>query len=257
MPIQRDLYSPDSDYQQYTRNSMLTENQPKVKPNIQQHNIASSEIENINEIRKLIREQTLLNTKSNVKLRTHNSNSDSSDELEVPIRRFTPLPDIPRLDEPYFRTESRLIKNEIKIDKKEALFTKQKSSDSIVLTKTKFNYETTNQQTIKNNELKLLNCSKIYFENFNTQSLNETQFNKYNVNKTRYHFASTASTTTTNHKKLNHRLPALEKIITHSIQNTMDLDEDLPMNPVNEPVPNQRQIYTSPGNFLQVSNILS
>jgi hypothetical protein len=46
---------------------------------------------------------------------------------------------------------------------------------------------------------------------------------------------------------LNHRLPALEKIITHSIQNTMDLDEDLPMNPVNELVPNQRQIYTSPG----------
>jgi len=46
---------------------------------------------------------------------------------------------------------------------------------------------------------------------------------------------------------LNHRLPALEKIISHSIQNTMDLDEDLPMNPVNELVPNQRQIYTSPG----------
>jgi hypothetical protein len=94
-------------------------------------------------------------------------------------------------------------------------------------------------------ESKSISGSKNLYENFNTHSLNEAQFNKYCNNKkeTRYHFASNA----TPNKNLNYRLPALEKIINHSIQNTMDLDEDLPMNPVNEPIPNQRQIYTSPG----------
>lgn len=47
------------------------------------------------------------------------------------------------------------------------------------------------------------------------------------VKETRYHFGS--SSNKINHS---HRLPALEKQINHSLPNTMDLDEDLPMNPV-------------------------
>lgn len=251
MPIQRDLYSPENDYQFYSPKN--TDQAKSNKHQLQQPIIAStSELENINEIRKLIREQTMLNAKSNasnVKFRVNNSNSDSSDELEVPVRRFTPLPDIPRSDEPYFRTESRLIKNEIKMDKQNESFipfTKQNSASSI--THKQIPFENTLQKNCSvsmKQESKSISGSKNLYENFNTHSLNEAQFNKYCNNKkeTRYHFASNA----TPNKNLNYRLPALEKIINHSIQNTMDLDEDLPMNPVNEPIPNQRQIYTSPG----------
>lgn len=268
MPIQRDLYSPESDYQffsklndihptsnssqhhqkltLYTRSN--TNNSTNHQQNQQQQQQQHSEIENINEIRKLIREQTLL--KSNVKLRVHTTNSDESDELEVPIRRFTPLPDIPRSDEPYFRTESRLIKTEIKCDN--ITLTKQNTSlgfDTQTTTTTTTTPVTTNSPHQQHQQQQQNSSSSYCFDNLNTQSLNE--FSKYNraTNKeTRYHFAS--STTTSGSmppsKKLNnHRLPALEKIITHTIQNTMDLDEDLPMNP--EPIQNQRGIYTSPG----------
>lgn len=42
--------------------------------------------------------------------RMANLSSDSLDELGMPVRRYTPLPDIPRSDDVYFRTESRLLK---------------------------------------------------------------------------------------------------------------------------------------------------
>ena len=56
---------------------------------------------------------------------------------------------------------------------------------------------------------------------------------------TRYHFGTSSSNTM---MKINfsHRLPALEKNINHSLPNTMDLDEDLPINPVNRVDQNQR-----------------
>ena len=110
MPIQRNLYSPDNDYEIFSKNSITNNEQQKNKTN--NINMTSSELENINEIRKLIREQTFLttntfnnNNSNNLKIRISNLiTTDSSEELaDVPLRRFTPLPDIPRLDEPYFR----------------------------------------------------------------------------------------------------------------------------------------------------------
>lgn len=80
-------------------------------------NTSPRETQNINEIRKLIRDQTFLaNSRADSAtgvIRHRNQNSESSDDLEVPVRRFTPLPDIPRYDDPYYRTESRLNKNDI------------------------------------------------------------------------------------------------------------------------------------------------
>ncbi len=110
MPIQRDLYSPNNDYEIFSKNLITNNEQQKNKTN--NINMTSSELENINEIRKLIREQTILatntfnnNNSNNLKIRISNLiTTDSSEELaDVPLRRFTPLPDIPRLDEPYFR----------------------------------------------------------------------------------------------------------------------------------------------------------
>jgi hypothetical protein len=109
MPIQRDLYSPNNDYEIFSKNLITNNEEQKNKTN--NINMTSSELENINEIRKLIREQTILatntfnNNNNNLKIRISNLiTTDSSEELaDVPLRRFTPLPDIPRLDEPYFR----------------------------------------------------------------------------------------------------------------------------------------------------------
>lgn len=49
------------------------------------------------------------------------------------------------------------------------------------------------------------------------------------MKETRYHFGGTTRAAKINYS---HRLPALEKQINHSLPNTMDLDEDLPINPV-------------------------
>lgn len=57
---------------------------------------------------------------------------------------------------------------------------------------------------------------------------------------TRYHFGTSSSNTMMNKINFSHRLPALEKNINHSLPNTMDLDEDLPINPVNRVDQNQR-----------------
>lgn len=64
----------------------------------------SSNSEKIMELRKLLSDQSSKKINGTKK----HSGSDSSDEFELPVRRFTPLPDIPRADDAYFRTESRL-----------------------------------------------------------------------------------------------------------------------------------------------------
>lgn len=210
MPIQRSVRSPRyDDYHNYPRNHnnkhSKHQNELQIQQQIQQCIQQSPrEVENINEIRKLIREQSNLTLKSN---RQRNSNSDSSDEVEVPVRRFTPLPDIPRSDDAYFRTESRLIKD------------KEITDDSFLIDDSSANVDI-------------------------AQYAYDSTINFTSKRETKYHFGAS----TQNKINFSHRLPALEKQINHSLQNTMDLDEDLPMNPVSEPdVQNQRMIYTSPG----------
>ena len=225
MPIQRSIKSPrynDYQYSMYNRPANPT-NQQTQDHILQQDQLPSPrDAENINEIRKLIREQSNLN--SNI-IRHRSSNSDSSDDLEVPVRKFTPLPDIPRSDDVYFRTESRLVKD------KEHILSKE---NSFIDEKCVINYLNNSVDDMTENSKQIEN---IYINNFNTNR----KFKK----ETRYHFG-----TSSNQNKINlcYRLPALEKQISHSIQNTMDLDEDLPMNPCSEPdTQNHRQIYTSPG----------
>lgn len=77
-----------------------------------------------------------------------------------------------------------------------------------------------------------------------TAILNPTSYSR--LKETRYHFGG-SNTTASNKINFSHRLPALEKTINHSLQNTMDLDEDLPINPVCIGSHNQRNVYTSPG----------
>jgi hypothetical protein len=73
-----------------------------------QNACATETFEKISEIRNLIRQQT--NMTLNVR---HRSDSNSSDDLELPFRRFTPIPPIARSEDPYFRTESKLIKDDL------------------------------------------------------------------------------------------------------------------------------------------------
>lgn len=204
--------------------------QPRARnrqQDIQQQVLYSSprDAENINEIRKLIREQSNITNKTNV-IRYRSSNSDSSEEIdiEVAVRRFTPLPDIPRVDDIYYRTEGRLIKDkEIDmIDENSDISLENQNCD------TNYNY------LVGNN-----------FE-MDDQLFKSSSFNNLNYKKeTRYHFGF-ASTNGNNKVNYNQRLPALEKQINHSLPNAMDLDEDLPIS--NEQCTyNQRMIYTSPG----------
>jgi len=223
MPIQRSVKSPrynDYQYPMYNRPNNPTNTQETL---LHQEQLPSPrEVENINEIRKLIREQS--NLSSNV-VRHRSTNSDSDSDLEVPVRKFTPLPDIPRSEDAYFRTESRLIKE------KEHVICKE---NSFIDDKPVINYLNNSVDDITENPKHIEN---IYINHFNSNR----KFKK----ETRYHFG-----TSSNQNKVNlcYRLPALEKQISHSIQSTMDLDEDLPMNPVSEPdTQNHRQIYTSPG----------
>ncbi|CAF0912102.1 unnamed protein product [Brachionus calyciflorus] len=178
-------YQSDFDYQ-------TNEKYFKAKKQIGNAQSYTRDEENIQEIRKLIREQSNMTSKSVSRLRSH---SDSSDEIEVPVKRFPPLPDIPRSDDPFYRTESKLIKDRI-------------------------------DQNLDNNN------------NSNSFTMEVSDY-KYSNNKkdTLYHFASSSS------NKINHRLPSIEN---HSLQNAMDLDEDLPISNESTRI-NQRLIYTSPG----------
>jgi hypothetical protein len=224
MPIQRSIKSPrynDYQYSMYNRSNNPANIQSQETVLDQEQLSSPREVENINEIRKLIREQSNLNL--NV-VRHRSSNSDSSDDLEVPVRKFTPLPDIPRSEDAYFRTESRLVKGKEHILSKENSFIDDKSV---------INYINNSVDDITENSKHIEN---IYAKNYNSNR----KFKK----ETRYHFGTSSSQNKIN---LCYRLPALEKQISHSLQNTMDLDEDLPMNPVSENTQNQRQIYTSPG----------
>lgn len=188
----------------------------------------SNEQYNINQIRKVIREQTTLHLKGkNAQNRpmVPSYNSDDSDDLEVPVRKFTPLPDIPRADNPYYRTESKLIKNEIDNDDDDEV---ERPHGALPL------------KNIHNNSTPIVNS----FENHHTESTHRIQ-EKPNLNmETRLnHFASNPKP-----KAQIHRLPALEKHLNHGLHQTMDLDEDLPLNPINTTnVRNQRMTYTSPG----------
>jgi hypothetical protein len=178
----------------------------------------------INEIRRLIREQSNLSNK--VKKKTAsvptaavaaNTNSDSSDEYELPVRRFTPLPDIPRSDDVYFRTESKLLR-----DRGAAELPTSTGIGAGAFTCVDDSLLPFAQ--VKVNAMEVAAAAT----GFGSQTSN----NKKSIN----HFGTKVN--------FSHRLPALEKQISHSIQNTMDLDEDLPMNTVQL---NQRNIYTSPG----------
>ena len=236
MPIQRTIKSPRfNDYQHsmYNRpnNNTNVNSTTNYDQNQSQDQLPSPrDAENINEIRKLIREQSNITNNGNI-IMHRSSNSDSSDDLEVPVRKFTPLPDIPRSDDAYFRTESRLIKEKEQILCKENSFIDDKSGAVI-------NYLNNSVDDITKNSKHIEN---IYINNYNTNQFNNRKFKK----ETRYHFGTSS---TQNKINYSYRLPALEKQISHSIQNTMDLDEDLPMNPVSEPdSQNHRQIYTSPG----------
>lgn len=171
--------------------------------------VETEEHRHINQIRKLIREQSNCHkaTKSNGVV-VYDSD-DSSDEMEVSIRKFTPLPDIPRSDDTYYRTESSLVKTSVApaLDR-------------------------------DNSFIDGKNCLKFSFP-VEDNSFVQTCLSR---KETRYHFGGSSQTK----KPYNHKLPSLEKAINHTIQNTMDLDEDLPMNPEFDRQ-NQRQIYTSPG----------
>lgn len=189
---------------------------------------------NINEIRQLIRDQSFLRADPNI-IRNRNQYSESSEDYEVPVRHFTPLPGIPRYDDPYYRTESRLIKNEL--DGEGCFIDERPSSMNLNIN------ETNLKRSLAQHESKyayLFEADNYY--NNNKKSINQMRFNKAEANKIN-HFASG------HNKKCVHRLPALEKSINHSLPNAMDLDEDLPMNPVHEPT-HRRDIYTSPGERL-------
>jgi hypothetical protein len=198
--------------------------------------ISPREADNINEIRRLVREQSNVTAAASAGL-VAGTNLDE-DELEVPIRKFTPLPDIPRSDDTYYRTESKLIRDNISTTANNEIFIESRNETG------------GGGGKLENGGGEVLNSdSMILFANGN---LNSQPFNKYIRKETRYHFggssngASGGGGAKTNYI---HRLPALEKNVNHTINNTMDLDEDLPMNP-NTTTPeciNTRMIYTSPG----------
>lgn len=226
--IDRSLFSPNLVQDEDENYNNLLREHKKYEAGLESS--LPQDVNNINEIRKLIREQSFLGSNSN---RVHQT-SESSEELEVPARRFQPLPDIPRFDDPYYRTESRLIKQEIEND----TIYNDDSSLSLNTNEPHIN----NKRPLVQNESKyayLFDADNLYNDLVRSKN-NPIQLNKSDSNKIN-HFASS-------NKKTSHRLPALEKNIVHTLQNTMDLDEDLPMNPVHDT--NRREVYTSPGERL-------
>ena len=189
--------------------------------------------ENINDIRKVIREQSFLNSNVHAR-RFRSSNSDSSDDIEIPIRRFTPLPDIPRVDDAYFRTESKLIKNEIQNESMD----ESQPIDIIEI----------NDQLDVSNLISIDSCEKE--QNLSTKSIlfdDEDGQQKSFKRDTRYHF-NLYSCYQNKKILLNQRLPAIEKK-SDMLQNCTDLGEDLSMNVIGDEtlIQNQRLVYTSPG----------
>jgi hypothetical protein len=193
------------------------------------YQVSPRQVENINEIRRLVREQS--------SIVISNSIGDLDGEnLDAPLKKFTtPLPDIPRSDDAYYRTESRLIKDCIEPEPK--------------LIQTSDN---NNNKSLKNTDINLKNS--INNEIFSDEPCLFTDMPiKFIRKETRYHFGNVSGGGGMSKNQINfsHRLPALDnnKQNHHNINNTMDLDEDLPINPIN-PTPdyiNQRLIYTSPG----------
>ena len=173
---------------------------------------------NISTIRKVIREQTNMHLKSKVgasisrpMVTSYNNSDESESDVEVPVRRFTPLPDIPRADNPYYRTEGKLIKHELETDDFE------RPTGALPLK------NLNNGNKIKAQDEDLLTARN---------AKKETRMN---------HFAQ-------KQKAQIHRLPALDKNLSYCLHETMDLDEDLPMNPVHSTnIRNQRMTHTSPG----------
>lgn len=226
--IDRNLYSPSLTSDSTYRPSTTEPNDPETQ------------IDNINEIRQLIREQNFLDKPANI-IRYRNQYSESSDDLELPVRRFTPLPDIPRYDDPYYRTESRLITHDL--DTEQDLIIDDTSPQAI-----SSSHESNSglKRALPINESKyayIFEADNFYNKNVK----NQMRFSQAETQKIN-HFASNAGGQKGGVKV--HRLPALEKAMKHSLQTTMDLDEDLPMNPVLESLVNRRGIYTSPGERL-------
>ena len=228
MPIQRnfnedcDLIAKNNIFQQL-ESTRLDQYQQQMQQ------LSPRDEENINDIRRVIREQSFISTKLQTR-RYRSSNSESSDEVEISVRRFTPLPDIPRADDVYFRTESKLIKNEL-------------------LLETSNGPQATELNTQANYQFERIDSDE-KDQCFTPTQLNEFLFDESSqklirkTGETRFHFVSTNS-----NKKmlLNQRLPAIEKK-SHTFQNSTDLGEDLPMSVTTEvdSLQNQRQIYTSP-----------
>lgn len=86
---------------------MLSQNEHDIIKNSKSNkfqNGSPRDVENIHEIRKLIREQSnLVSFKQRVK-----SSPETDLELDLPFKRFSTLPDIPRVDDAFYRTESNL-----------------------------------------------------------------------------------------------------------------------------------------------------
>jgi hypothetical protein len=147
-----------------------------------------------------------------------NSNSEDFEDTEVPVRKFTPLPNIPRVDDNYYRTESHLIKNDI-----DDMSSDNNERPSGAITNNLKNKDVINlQKDVQQPEL----IQNINFDN------------KQIKWETKYHFSNSLKTHTTK------RLPALDR--HYNLHQAMDLDEDLPVNPIN-PSTHQRVAYTSPG----------
>lgn len=78
---------------------------PKIlkSSNLNSKNQEFGEVEKIDEIRKLIMDQNVIaSTKHKININSKNN------EFEIPFKRFSTLPDIPREDDPFYRTESNL-----------------------------------------------------------------------------------------------------------------------------------------------------
>ena len=151
-----------------------------------------------------------------------NSNTEDFEDTEVPVRKFTPLPNIPRVDDNYYRTESHLIKNDIG-DMSSNDINERPSGAYLV------------PRDFKNTDA-VINSQKDVQKPEIIQNINFD--NKQIKWETKYHFSNSQKKHTTK------RLPALDR--HYNLHQAMDLDEDLPVNPVNTNS-QQRVAYTSPG----------
>lgn len=206
--------------------------QPIQKSYSEVQNGSPRQVDHIDEIRRLVREQSSITGGA----AAVGGQYLDDDEVDVPIRKFTPLPDIPRSDDAYYRTESRLIK--------ERVSPINSRNNSIFIE---------NSSTSKETGGSLRKTSSGHNDDDGNNSgddiiqVNNQGLRQLKKDTVRYHFGG-GSMINSKVNYSSHRLPSLEKTLTHTIHNTMDLDEDLPMNPISTPeYINQRMIYTSPG----------